>query len=265
MKSIISTSFILILFFFFGCSKDDNTTSLSTNLPKLKNIVHISPRDTVHESFYYNEEGILQIIENFQGRPHYGIHILEYSNKRLGRYGSNYISYNSLGQIQNIQYFINYNNPERLLISTKKYQYYSDGKISGIKQFYSDEYLALIPQDERPSNEEEEFLYYWENNNIKKMEYHLNGAFYSEHTYKYDNSINYKVSFPISLKIGAELSENNVISTSTRFANGGIDPICFKCPSILEYDEQGRVFKITEPNEGFGGPYPEIKIITYKD
>ena len=96
------------------------------------------------------------------------------------------------------------------------------------------------------------------------MEYYVNEVLYSEHTYEYDNSINYKTNIPVSFKRGAELSKNNVTLTTTRYTDGGIDPFCFSCPVILSYDEQGRVIKATEPNVGWGGSSdPRTQIITY--
>ncbi|WP_340200821.1 hypothetical protein [Ascidiimonas sp. W6] len=258
MKSILKILFLFFLFSFFACSNDDDALIIDSNLLKIKNIAHISTRDTIQENFYYNEEGLLLAIENFRsGR---GTILLKYANERFAKYGCMDITYDSLGRIEKEECISSY---EMLLIKKKDYQYNSDGKISNIKDFFSEEFLALLSDDQLSSYKQQEYFLYWENNNVKKVKYYLNGAFYSEHTYEYDNSINYKSGIPISLKIGAELSENNVISTSTTYADGGLDPFCFTCPSILEYDEQGRIFKITEPNEGFGGADPRIKLITY--
>lgn len=264
MKSTINILLVLILFFVFGCTNENEVQSTNADIPKLKYVEHISLRDTLQQSYYYNEDGMLQVINEYS-RFRNSTYILSYTNNRVMRYGNNEVSYTTSGQIVTVKNFANYNDPERLLVTLKEYTYNSSGKISTIKKTFSDEYKAQLPEEQLAYLDEWEDIYTWENNNIKKIIFNSRGKFYAEITYEYDNSINYQAIVPVVLKNGAQLSENNVTLTTTRYAFGGADPPCFSCPSILEYDEKGHVIKINKPNEGFGGPFPDIKNITYID
>lgn len=259
MKLTIGIKFIPILFFFYGCTHNDDTISINDKPYKLNTIEYITDGHTVKESFYYNEDGLLLAIENFRGFS--GSLLLAYSGKTFTSFGCMQISYNASRQVTKIQ-CIAY---DKLLVVTQEFNYKDDGKVINIKFYFSDEFKAEASEETLLNLREWEDTYYWEGNNIKRALRNLNGKFHSEVTYSYDNSINFYTAVPVPLKRGEELSENNVIFTETVYAEEVGELPVYSNPHLLEYDEKGRVIKITETTEGPDGSNTKIKQITYKN
>ena len=164
MKTAFYTLIVPILLL-FGCTNDDDSFSLSSNLHKLKSIVHIDRDRTNQENFYYGEGGKLQVIENFRG---YGrTYFLKYTDGTLTQYGNWKITYDFFGRIKKEELFES-NNSNSIVTLTKEYQHGNNGKIVAQKQYYSEEFLSQIPELYLPGYGQVDMLIFWENGNVKE-------------------------------------------------------------------------------------------------
>ena len=254
---LISTTLLLL----FGCANnnDDDPIALSTDLPKIKKIEHLIPQEMVVEEFLYGEDGLLQVIKNFNGLMNKNVVLKYNTNGNIIKFEINTVQYNQAEQIETIKYYA-YGSDTPILIKTREFNYNSDGKISIIKENHDKDFLDLLTEEQLLYFVDNEVFYEWKNNNVHKTRTYVNGIFNAEYKYTYDDKINFKKDIPLALKEQFELSENNmIVSEMTDY--GGLVP--FEGPTliynIIEYTSEGFVSRI---HGEFGPDYtkPERKI-----